>query len=115
MTQSVLSLGLDTPLLARHYEEVSRDRQFKAGQALIERLRVSAGQRVLDVGSGTGLLAEHVAGIVGARGSVVGIDPLSARIEIARRKQRDNLHFAVGDANDLSTFADGEFDIVYLN
>ncbi|HTV25074.1 MAG TPA: methyltransferase domain-containing protein, partial [Polyangiaceae bacterium] len=112
---SALSLGLDTPSLARHYEEVSRDRQFKAGQVLIERLHVTPGQRVLDVGSGTGLLAEHVAGIVGERGSVVGIDPLGARIDIARGKQRSNLRFAVGDARDLSSFGDTEFDLVYLN
>ena len=115
MTQSSLSLDLDSPSLARHYEEVSRERQFEVGKSLIQRLGVSAGQRVLDVGSGTGLLAEHVASIVGERGVVIGIDPLAARIDIARSKQRANLHFDVGDANELSRFADAEFDVVYLN
>jgi arsenite methyltransferase len=112
---SALSLGLDTPSLASHYEQVSRDRQYKAGQALVEKLRIARGQHVLDVGSGTGLLAEHVAGIVGEGGSVVGVDPLPLRIDIARQKERDNLHFSVGDANDLSRFDPDTFDVVYLN
>jgi arsenite methyltransferase len=112
---SALSLGLDTPSLANHYEQVSRDRQFKAGQVLIEKLGVASGQRVLDVGSGTGLLAEHVAAIVGERGSVVGIDPLALRIDIARRKEKKNLRFAVGDAYDFGSFGSDAFDVVYLN
>ena len=74
---SALSLTLDDPVLAARYEQVSRDRQFLAGQALIAQLALAAGERVLDVGSGTGLLAEHVAGIVGDHGRVVGIDPLA--------------------------------------
>jgi len=112
---SALSLNLDTPDLARHYEQVSFDRQFKAGQFLVERLRIGPGEHVLDVGSGTGLLAEHVAGIVGPRGSVLGIDPLPLRIEIAKRKARSNLSFAVGDAHRLDQLAEASFDVVYLN
>jgi arsenite methyltransferase len=112
---SALSLNLDTPALAQHYEQVSLDRQFKAGQLLVERLRIQAGERVLDVGSGTGLLAEHVAGIVGAGGSVLGIDPLPLRIEIAKRKVRPQLAFAVGDAQQLGELPDAGFDVVYLN
>jgi len=40
---SILSLGLDTPELARLYEAVSVDRQFEVGKILIERLAVRAG------------------------------------------------------------------------
>jgi arsenite methyltransferase len=112
---SALSLNLDTPALAQHYEQVSIDRQFKAGQLLVERLRIEPGERVLDVGSGTGILAEHVAGIVGPQGSVLGLDPLPLRIEIAKRKARPQLAFAVGDANRLDELPDASFDVVYLN
>jgi arsenite methyltransferase len=112
---SGLSLGLDNPVLASQYEQVSRDRQFRAGQVLVERLGIGPGQHVLDVGSGTGLLAEHVAGIVGERGRVLGIDPLPLRIEIAQRKARSNLRFSVGDAYDFTGLASDSFDIVYLN
>jgi arsenite methyltransferase len=101
---SRLSLALDSPDLAQHYENASVDRQFKAGKQLIERLQIEPGERVLDVGAGTGLLAEHVAGIVGNAGSVTGIDPLPLRIEIAKRKALANLSFAVGDAYELNGF-----------
>jgi arsenite methyltransferase len=69
------------PALARHYEQVSADRQFKAGKTLVERLALRPGEHVLDVGSGRGLLAEYVAEIVGPVGFVTAIDPLPLRID----------------------------------
>jgi len=110
-----LSLVLDTPALAEHYEQVSLDRQFAHGKKLVAKLGIASGERALDVGSGTGLLAEHVARIVGPSGAVVGVDPLPLRIEIARRKARANLSFQVGSADSLHAFADQSFDVVYLN
>ena len=110
-----LSLSLDTPELARHYESVSVDRQFEAGKLLIERLAVRSGERVFDVGCGTGLLAEYVAQLVGANGQVLAIDPLPLRIEIAKRRAAANLTFRVGDAYALNGYADASFDVVYLN
>jgi arsenite methyltransferase len=110
-----LSLALDTPDLAHHYERVSADRQFLAGKNLVAKLGIRQGHSVLDVGSGTGLLAEHVARIVGVGGHVVGIDPLALRIEIAQRKAKPNLLFKVGDAYALREFRDQSFDVVYLN
>jgi arsenite methyltransferase len=112
---SALSLNLDTPALAEHYEKASVDRQFKAGKQLIEKLDLQPGQTVLDVGAGTGLLAAHVASVVGQTGRVIAVDPLPLRIEIAKRKARPNLTFLVGDAYDLSNFTDAKFDVVYLN
>ncbi|WP_437303386.1 class I SAM-dependent methyltransferase [Sorangium sp. So ce388] len=111
---TTISLALDTPELAQAYEHGS-DRQFNHGKLLIESLGVRRGQRVLDVGAGTGRLAAHVAEIVGAEGSVVAIDPLPLRVDIARQKTRANLATAVGRAEDLSAFAASSFDVVYLN
>ena len=98
---STVSLTLDTQELAHHYEQVSAAHQFKAGQILIEELAITLGEKVLDVGSGTGLLAEYVAGLVGPTGSVVGIDPLPLRIALAQQKGRSNLRFQVGTASRL--------------
>jgi ubiquinone/menaquinone biosynthesis C-methylase UbiE len=110
-----LSLKLDTPDLAAHYESASLERQFKTGRLLTAKIGIRPGDRVLDVGSGTGLLAEYVASIVGPNGFVQAIDPLPLRIEIAKRKAKPNLQFAVGDAYALDEFPDGSFDVVYLN
>ncbi|WP_437479218.1 methyltransferase domain-containing protein [Sorangium sp. So ce1014] len=112
---SGLSLSFDTPQLAQQYEVRSAERQFLHGQRLIAELGVRAGEHVLDVGSGTGLLAEHVAGLVGPTGRVLGIDPLPLRIEIAQRKARPNLSFQVGNAYALGELPAGSFDVVYLN
>lgn len=77
-------------------------------------MSIQPGDRVLDVGSGTGRLAEYVAAIVGPSGSV-HVDPLPLRIEIAQRKAKPNLTFAVDDAYALRELADGSFDVIYLN
>jgi ubiquinone/menaquinone biosynthesis C-methylase UbiE len=85
----------------------------------VQALAVAPGERVLDLGCGTGLLAEYIAEIVGPAGHVLGIDPLPRRIAIAEAKARDrvpaNLEFRVGDAYDLSSIPTAGFDVVCLN
>jgi len=112
---ATVSLTLDTQELAHHYEQISAAHQFKGGQILIGELAIVPGEKVLDVGSGTGLLAEYVAGLVGPAGSVVGIDPLPLRVALAQAKGRSNLSFKVGTAYDLRDFPETSFDVVYLN
>jgi ubiquinone/menaquinone biosynthesis C-methylase UbiE len=112
---SNVSLNFDTEALAEYYEQISVDRQFKAGKKLLAALELEAGKSVIDIGTGTGLLAEYAAGLVGPGGSVIGIDPLPLRIQLAKRKSRKNLSFEVGDATDLSRFPAARFDFVYLN
>jgi ubiquinone/menaquinone biosynthesis C-methylase UbiE len=48
--------------------------------------RVEAGQRVLDVACGTGVLARALVERVGPRGSVVGLDINEGMLAVARRK-----------------------------
>ncbi len=76
---------------------------------LIGMLRPRDGERILDLGCGTGVLAGEIAA---SGASVVGIDNASSMIVQARRNHPD-IDFVVADAVEL-TFLD-EFDAVFSN
>ena len=109
------SLNHDSDELAAEYDRLSATRQLLSGKRLVEDLAIAPGERVLDIGCGTGLLARHIADLVGPAGQVLGIDPLPHRIELARAKAGANLAFQVGDAYDLAVLPEGSFDVVVIN
>ena len=109
-----MRLSLDTPGLAETYDRLVH-RKFANGKLLIADLQVLPGHHVLDIGSGTGLLGEYVAGRIGPRGRVIGIDPLPSRVEVAQRHTAGNFQVQVGRAEDLSAFPGESIDIVYTN
>lgn len=105
---------LDSDELAQAYGHASAF-LFPSGRKLVEALRIRPGHRVLDVGCGTGLLADYVSRLVAPDGVVVGIDPLPRRIAMAQRRARPNLRCRVGTADDLSEFPRDTFDAAYLH
>jgi ubiquinone/menaquinone biosynthesis C-methylase UbiE len=106
------SFAHDTPELAETYDRLS-DSQFAGGKRLVERMGVKAGDRVLDIGCGTGRLARWIASIAGPD-SVVGIDPLPDRVQVARANS-PGVKFDVGTAEDLSAFGDASFDALCMS
>jgi ubiquinone/menaquinone biosynthesis C-methylase UbiE len=50
---------------------------------------VRRGDRVVEVGCGTGVVLRDVAALVGRRGEAVGVDPSRTLLEVARRLRRD--------------------------
>lgn len=110
-----VSFSLDNEELAKSYDEMSNS-QFENGIKLIEGIGIKAGDKVLDIGSGTGRLGSYVANIISSTGSIIGIDPLEKRVKIANDKnQYSNAAYIPGTAEDLSFIPDNSISVVYLN
>lgn len=79
---------------------------------IAERLSLSPGGQVLDVGCGTGDDARILASLVGPHGQVTGIDASKTMIEVAQERSSASalpVQFAVGDVFSLD-FSDSAFD-----
>src|SRR2546428_11765004 len=67
--------------------------QVRLRRRFLRLCRIRPGWRVLEVGSGTGVLSRDVAALVGRRGRVVGVDPsrgfVSAGPPLARGARPD--------------------------
>jgi len=86
------------------------------GETALERARVAAGERVLDIGCGCGDSSLELARRVTPSGSVTGIDLSRVMLERARARaveaKLDNLTFEPADAQTVS-FAAGTFDLLF--
>ncbi len=84
-----------------------------SGDALVDRIGVARGQRVLDLGCGDGTTALPAARL-GA--DVLGVDIARNLVEAGNRRAKEagltNLTFQEGDACDLSNLDDQSFDLV---
>ena len=81
---------------------------------VIELAKVKPGDKVLDVGCGTGNLTLTAKSSAGASGAVYGVDAAPEMIEVARKKARHaglDVVFDVGLIENIS-FPDGTFDVV---
>ena len=92
------------------YERVHAPRFAEAARDLVGAIGIADGDRVLDVGTGTGVAAEAVTG-VGA--TVVGVDRSTAMLSVGRR-ERPALALVAGQVIDLP-FRDRTFDAVMGN
>ena len=88
--------------------------QIRLRRRFLRFVPIRSGQRVLEVGCGSGVVVRDVAALVGPRGVVVGIDPSRGMVEAARAlarahalRRRMRWRLAYGAA---LPFADGRFD-----
>lgn len=93
------------------YEQIMVPAIFGAwAPVLADFVNVVAGERVLDVACGTGIVARELVGRVGAKGTVVGCDSNAAMLATAR-EVAPQIDWQVGNALDLP-FESGSFDVV---
>ncbi len=85
----------------------------ESGEDLVNRLGITQGLKVLDLGSGDGTTAVPAARL-GAE--VLGVDIASNLVEAGNRRAKEegltNLSFQEGDASDLGDLDDHTFDLV---
>jgi demethylmenaquinone methyltransferase/2-methoxy-6-polyprenyl-1,4-benzoquinol methylase len=91
---------------AGDYDRIERVMALGSGpmyrrRALV-RAGLASGMRVLDIGVGTGLLARQAAHLVGASGSVTGIDPSSGMLRSAKVPTRVELLIGSAEAIPVS-------------
>jgi arsenite methyltransferase len=81
-------------------------------RAVLHALALRPGERVLDIGSGPGLLAADMGLAVGPSGHVQGIDVSESMIAMSRARcaGRPNVEFRIGDATTLP-FPTNNFDV----
>ena len=96
---------------AEVYDELFVPALFQQwGSVVAQAARLKAGERVLDVACGTGVLAMAAAERVGAGGSVVGLDPSGDMLGVARRKS-NRIEWQEGRAEAIP-LPDASFDAV---
>jgi ubiquinone/menaquinone biosynthesis C-methylase UbiE len=116
-------MGLGEKALGGQHGHITRPRlyEFVAGlgflglrpqvyDGLVRASGAQPGERVLDVGCGTGYFARRAALAVGPTGRVVGIDPSEPMVRHARRLAPSNCEFHVAGAEAIPE-PDASFDL----
>ena len=98
---------------ALSYEQRNINLQQKFGVIMIEKLQLSEGMSVLDLGCGTGNLTKILSERVGPEGRIIAVDPDKERLEIAKSNySASNIEYMEADDK---TFPDGQYDLIFAN
>lgn len=100
--------GLDYDILDKSYNAYT--------QKLILENGLKKGMKVLDVGSGAGIMTAWLAAQVGGEGSIVAVDNSEEQLQVAKKRAKNlglkNISFYVLSAYDVEQL-ESDFDAVY--
>ena len=105
--------------ISRYYDYLTGAFERKYAEMALERLSVSEGETVLEIGFGTGRCLKRIAELTGQTGRGYGIDISSGMMEITRRRLEkaglaDRAELHRGDAASLP-YGDNTFDAVSMS
>ncbi len=106
--------------LSRWYDAIAGSTEKKYRDWGLEKLSAQAGERILEIGFGTGHCLLALAKAVGPTGRVVGVDISDGMLAIARaRLQKEGLdervELRLGDAANLDFIEAGSLDGVFMS
>lgn len=125
-TLAILPVARTKEEAKRFYDKISRYYDFltvaferKHAKKALERLLISQGETILEIGFGTGHCLKRIAELVGQEGKVHGIDISSGMMEITKRrldraKLVDRVELHCGNAVSLP-FDNSTFDAVFMS
>ena len=108
--------------ISHSYDLIADAGEHKAREAGEVALNVRAGERVLEVGCGTGRSLVHFSNQAGDQGSVTGLDVSTGMIAVAKKRTSKEttaspIEFVEADARELdpAVFPDNSFDAAFAS
>jgi ubiquinone/menaquinone biosynthesis C-methylase UbiE len=98
--------------IAPEYEDWADGLHRRVAERLVAVAAPRLGEQCLDVGCGTGLVANAVGLLVGTGGQVLGLDVSAGMLDIARRRAPPNTLFQKISADPELWFKAGSFDLL---
>lgn len=84
-------------------------------EGIVEGLRIARGSRILDVGTGTGIMLKALREATGREGHITAIDIAEKMLQEARKNHgEENIQYVHADISNTG-FADNSFDYVICN
>ncbi len=100
---------------AEHYDRINFVLSFGTGtryrRQALHRAGIAVGNRLLDVGTGTGVIAREAMNFVGPDGHVTAVDPSRPMLDVARRRGVSDVRLGTAEALPCD---DSEYDMVTM-
>jgi demethylmenaquinone methyltransferase/2-methoxy-6-polyprenyl-1,4-benzoquinol methylase len=100
--------------ISKVYDLLSERSEAPMRRAALDKLAVKSGERILEIGPGTGHCLAEIGGSVGESGLPVGLDLSLGMLEQSRRMAGGRARLVCGDASQLP-FRSGFADAIFMS